>query len=43
MGTMDFDMELFEEMWVSEEYYKTKADAGELGYKSLPQSCISKV
>lgn len=43
IGTMDFDMEVFEEIWVSEEYYKTKSDAGELGYKSLPQSCIAKV
>jgi len=39
----EFDMEIFKEQWVDEEFFKSDIDLGGDGFKPLPQSCISSV
>lgn len=39
----NFEMEIYEEQWESEDYYRSNVDSGGDGFKPLPQSCIEKV
>jgi hypothetical protein len=36
----DFKMEIYEEQWVNEEYFKSNVGSGGNGFKPLPPNCI---
>jgi len=38
----NFELEIYEEQWVSKEYFKSNMDSGGEGIKPLPQSSIEK-
>ena len=39
----NFEMEIYKEQWVSEEYFRENVDSGADGFKPLPENIISKL
>ena len=40
---LNFELEIYQEQWENEEYFKNDADSGGDGFKPLPQNCIKVV